>query len=55
MEKPREAIECYDCGCNFTKKYSNPPNNLTTKHVDKRIRGKNDTDQILYDISFAQV
>ena len=44
---------CYGCGSNFTNKYDKLPNNIIIKHVDRRIRGKTDIGNLLYNADFT--
>ena len=43
----------YGCGINFTDKYDKSPNNIIIKHVDRRIRGKIDIGNLLFNAEFT--
>ena len=45
--------KCYGCGAIFADKYNHYPNNLIVKHLDRRIRGKNQEGQLLYNVDFT--
>ena len=43
----------YVCGNNFTDKYDISPNNIIIKHVDRRIEGKTDIGNLLFNADFT--
>ena len=53
VEKPSDVSKCYGCGAIFADKYNHYPNNLIVKHLDRRIRGKNQEGQLLYNVDFT--
>ena len=44
---------CYGWGSNFSVKCDISPNNIIIKHVDRRIRGKADTGNLLFNAYFT--
>ena len=53
IEKPKNVHVCYSCESNFTDKYDKSPNSTITKHVDRRIRGKIDIGNLLFNVDFT--
>ena len=48
IEKPKNVHVFYGCRSNFTDKYDKSPNSIIIKHVDRRIRGKIDIGNLLF-------
>ena len=44
---------CYGWGSNFSVNCDISPNNIIIKHVDRRIRGKADTGNLLFNAYFT--
>ena len=53
IENPKTVHVFYGCGSNFTDKYDKSPNNITIKHVDRRIRGGIDIGNLLFNADFT--
>jgi len=39
--RPKAVRKCYGCGEDFAQKYRTEPNNIIVKHVDRRLKGRN--------------
>ena len=50
---PGIVVRCYGCGQNFAEKYRSSPYNIIVKHVDRRIRGRNASGNIVYNQDFT--
>ena len=53
IEKPKNVHVYYGCGSNFDDKYDKSPNNITIKHVDRRIRVKTDIGILQFNADFT--
>ena len=51
IEKPKNIHN--GCGSNSNNKYDKSPNNVITKHVDRRIRGETDIVNLLFNDDFT--
>ena len=50
---PGNVAKCYGCGQNFAEKYRSSPYNIIVKHVDRRIRGRDASGNIVYNQDFT--
>ena len=50
IEKPVIVANCY--GCNESLRYCQPPTNVIVKHIDRRIWGKTQDGQLIYNADF---
>ena len=52
-ELPPAVKKCYGCGEEFSQNYRLPPNNVIVKHVDGRLRGRDEKGQLVYSPDFT--
>ena len=52
-ELPPAVKKCYGCGEEFSQNYRMPPNNAIVKHVDRRLRGRDEKGQLVYSPDFT--
>ena len=52
-EKPANVTNCYGCNESFSLRYCQPPTNIIVKHIDRRIRGKTQDGQLIYNADFT--
>ena len=50
---PANVVKCYGCGQKFAQKYRSSPYNIIIKHVDRRIRGRDASGNIVHNQDFT--
>ncbi len=50
---PGNVVKCYGCGQTFAEKYRSSPYNIIVRHVDRRIRGRDASGNIVYNQDFT--
>ena len=52
-EKLANVTNCYGCNESFSLRYCQSPTNIIVKHIDRRIRGKTQDGQLIYNADFT--
>ena len=52
-ELPNAAKKCYGCGEEFAEKYRLPPTNIVVRHVDRRIRKRDESGLYIYSLDYS--